>query len=95
MDSRLNDMHTQVLARMDRAERNTRWLIVVAAAVEAGLLGAFFKIMSFDQPTHWLILIAALLVYATLGIGLLALGSHANQNALRILAALEEAPDEA
>lgn len=77
------------LAAVDQAERRMHWLIAVAALLEAGLLIAFLKVMDFANTTHWLILIAAVLVYATLGLGLFALGVYAHHNTRRVLDAID------
>jgi hypothetical protein len=77
------------LARIDRSERRFKALIVLAALVEAICIGAFLWLMDFRERLHWLVLLAAILVYATLAVGLFALGAHVNAAVLRVLRAIE------
>jgi len=77
------------LDRIDHAERQYRMAFVAAAGVEALGLGAFVLLANFADRTHLLLLVASVLVYSTIGIGLIALGAHVNRCTLRILKAIE------
>lgn len=83
------------LSEMDKADRRVKQAILLAAALETALLGAFFYVMDFDSRQDWLLLISALLVYATLSASLLALGLRVRLGVLQVLQAIELlAPEE-
>ncbi len=77
------------LDTVDDAEKHFRRVVCLAALVEAVLLGTYLAVMNFGDRLHWLILIAAILVYSTIGVGIVALATHSHKNTLRILKALE------
>lgn len=85
---------TGALDQIDRTEHQYRLAFAAAAALEALGLGAFVLLANFGDRTHVLLLLAAVLVYSTLGIGLVTLGIHVNRCTLRILKALELAGKE-
>lgn len=89
MSNNLDEMRRVALDSVDSAARNLRYVIAVAALLEAACLTAFIYLMDFESRLHWLILIAACLVYMTIGIGLVALGSYVKLNTLRLLRAME------
>ena len=89
MPTKIDDIRKSALESIDVANRRVNWIMALAAAVEGGLLLTFFVVMDFDARLHWLLLISALLVYATLAVGLVALGSYVRVNTLRILKAIE------
>ena len=77
------------LDQIDRSERQYRTAFLMAALLEALGLGAFVLLADFHDRTHVLLLVASVLVYSTLGLGLVTLGAHVNRCTLRILKALE------
>lgn len=88
-----DQLRTQALAAVDRARTFFRACIVVAALVEAaGLLGLVL-FADFKDPTHRLVLVQTLLVYGTLGLGILAIGILVRQGTLQVLAAIESGID--
>ncbi len=77
------------LDSVDTAEKRVKQALVAAAVLEASLLATFFFLMDTGNRLHWLILVAALLVYATLSVGLLTLGTHVQACTLRVLKAID------
>lgn len=77
------------LNQIDRAERQYKLAFLAAAGLEALGLLAFILLADFKDRTHVLLLVAAVLVYSTLGLGLVTLGIHVNRCTLRVLKALE------
>jgi len=78
------------LDQIDRAERNFRRVILLAAATEALFLGLMLWIVDFKDRTQILILISSV---GTYGIGVLAvfaLGAHLNRKFQMLLHALED-----
>ena len=74
--TRLNQIRKDSLERIARAERHSRLATYGAAAVEAGLLGAFLLLADFSNRMHVLLLIATVAVYTILALGLLAVGAR-------------------
>lgn len=87
--TRLDEIHTDVLARMDRAERNYKLAFVAAAAVEAVFMIAFLFMADFHNRTHVLLLLGTVMTYSIIAVGLVALGAHVNRAILRVLQALD------
>ena len=77
------------LDRVDRTERQHKITFFGAAVIEAAFLLSFLLLADFSNRTHLLLLIATIAIYTILALGLVALGSHANRNTLRILRAIE------
>jgi hypothetical protein len=89
--SQLNEetIRRNVLDEVDRSATRYRLAFVAAVIVEASFLSAFFFLADFHNRTHVLILLAAVATYSIIAIGLMALGAHTKQLALRILKAIE------
>lgn len=77
------------LDRVDRTERNYKVTFFFAAVIEAAFLLGFLLLADFSDRTHMLMLIATIAIYTLVALGLVALGTHANRNTLRILRAIE------
>lgn len=88
MDS-LNGIRADVLARVDRAQRNYRLAFISAAAVEAAFLIAFVLLADFHNRVHVLILISTVTTYSIVILGLFALGAYVTRSVLRVLQAIE------
>jgi hypothetical protein len=86
--SQLDDVRSDVLARIDRAERNYKLAFAGAVAVEGFFLLAFLFLADFTNRMHVLLLLASVMTYSTLAIGLVALGAHLNRGILRVLQAV-------
>lgn len=87
--TRLDEIRTDVLARMDRAERNYKLAFIGAAVVEGLFLMAFLLLADFANRIHVLLLLGTVMTYSILAIGLVALGAHVNRAILRVLQAID------
>ena len=87
--SRLDQIRSDSLDRIERAERNKRLAIYGAAAVEAGLIGAFLLLADFSNRLHVLLLIATVAVYTIVALGLFAVGAHVSRHTQLVLRAIE------
>src|SRR5712691_5830641 len=85
----LDGVRSEVLARINRSERNFKVAFFAAVAVEALFLVAFFLAADFSNRMHLLLLIATVGSYSIVLLGLVALGAHMNRGVLRILKAIE------
>lgn len=90
----LDDIRRRVLDRADREERAWTGWLVAAAVVEGGCLLAFALLADFHDRLHLLLLIVAVLVYGTLALGILALGTYTRNWCRRILTAVERSAEE-
>jgi hypothetical protein len=93
MDKNLDDIRETTLARIERNERNYKLMFAVVGAIEIAFLAAFLLLADFSNRVHLLLLISSISVYTIIGFGLFALGLHVNQNALRIINAIESIED--
>ena len=85
----LDGVRSEVLARINRIERNFILAFFAAVAVEALFLVAFCLAADFSNRMHLLLLIATVGSYSIVLLGLAALGAHMNRGVLRILKAIE------
>ena len=85
----LDGVRSEVLARINRSERNFKLAFLAGVAVEALFLVAFFLAADFSNRVHLLLLIATVGSYSIVLLGLVALGAHLNRGVLRILKAIE------
>ena len=76
--------------QLARTRKVFRGLFTLASLLEAVLLVVVLLLADFDDPTHQLLLACSLLVYGTLALGLLALGSWLRLETLRVLVAIEQ-----
>lgn len=84
----LNEIRNDVLARMDRAQRNYKLAFMAGVALEGAFLLAFLFLADFSNRTHVLLLLGTVMTYSILAIGLVALGSHVSRSVLRVLQAI-------
>ncbi len=89
-----NSSHTDrargaALDRIERSERFRKLWVVATCATEVLFFVAFLWLADLSDRLHLLVLMAALLVYMTLGVGMITLWSHANVCTARILRALD------
>jgi hypothetical protein len=85
----LDGVRSEVLARINRSERNFKVAFLIGAAFEALFLVAFLLAADFSNRMHLLLLIATVGSYSIVLLGLVALGAHINRGVLRILKAIE------
>ena len=86
----LDEIRNDVLARMDRAERNYKLAFVAAVIVEGAFLLTFLMLADFTNRLHVLLLLGTVMTYTIVAIGLVALGAHVNRAILRVLHAIDE-----
>jgi len=84
-----DEIRRRVLDRMERSETMVKLAIVAAAIVEGACLILLLALIDFANRDQVIVLIAAVLVYMTIGLGLIALGAHVSRSTLRILQALD------
>ena len=89
MNKNLDNIRESTLARIERNERNYKLMFAGVAAIEIVFFAAFLLLADFSDRVHLLLLISSITVYTIVGFGLIALGLHVNQNALRIINAIE------
>ncbi len=85
----LDGVRSEVLARINRSERNFKLAFFGAVAVEALFLVTFLLVADLSNRMHLLLLIATVGSYSIVLLGLVALGAHMNRGVLRILKAIE------
>jgi hypothetical protein len=85
----LDGVRSEVLARIDRSERNFKLVFFAAVALEALFLVAFILAADFSNRVHLLLLLATVGSYSIVVVGLVALGAHVNRVVLRVLKAIE------
>lgn len=89
MSTGIEDIRTNTLQQIDRAERHYKLAFVGAAIVEVLFFAAFVLLADFSNRIHVLLLLTAVAVYTLVTTGLIALGLHVNRAALRIIKAVE------
>lgn len=87
--TRLDEIRNDVLARIERTERNYKLAFFGAAALEAVFLMTFLFVADLSNRTHVLLLLGTVMTYSILALGLVALGAHVNRATLRVLQAID------
>jgi hypothetical protein len=87
--TRIDDIRSEVLARIDRSERNYRLAFFGALALEGLFLMAFLFAADFTNRTHVLLLLGTVMTYSIVALGLVALGAFINRGTLRVLQAID------
>ena len=85
----LDGVRSEVLARIERSERNFKLAFLGAATLEGAFLVAFMLLADFSNRMHVLLLITTVGSYSVVVLGLVALGEHLNRGVLRVLKAIE------
>ena len=85
----LDGVRSEVLARINRSERNSKLAFLAAAAFEALFLVSFLLVADLSNRMHLLLLIATVGSYSVVVLGLVAIGAHINRSVLRVLKAIE------
>jgi len=88
-NANLDEVRSEMLARIDRSERNFKLAFCAAGAVEALFLITFLLMADLHNRMHLLLLIATVGSYSIVVLGLVALGAHVNRGILRVLKAIE------
>ena len=85
----LNGIRADVLARVDRAQRNYRLAFFAAAVGEGAFLSGFFLLSDLHNRLHLLLLISTVTTYSIVILGLFALGAYVTRAVLRVLQAID------
>jgi hypothetical protein len=88
-ESNLDGVRFEVLARINRSERNFKLAFYAAVVFEGLFLLAFLLAADFSNRTHLLLLMATVGSYSVVVLGLVALGAYVNRGVLRVLKAVE------
>ncbi len=91
---RLDSVRTEVMQRVDSAERNYRLAFFGGVVLEGLFLLLFLFCADLSNKTHVLLLIATVMSYSIVILGLVALGAHVNRTTLRVLQAIDAARDQ-
>jgi hypothetical protein len=86
--SQLDDIRNDVLAQVERTERNYRLAFFGAVMLEGIFLMLFLFVANLHNRTHLLLLISTVMIYSVLALGLAALGAHVKRSTLRVLQAI-------
>jgi hypothetical protein len=87
--TRTDDIRNDVMARIDRTNRNYRAAFFGAVALEGLCLMTFLFATDFTDRTQVLLLLATVMMFSVLGLGLVALGAYINRATLRVLQAID------
>lgn len=93
LDESLDGIRENVLARMERAERNMRLGIFGAALVELALIAIVLFMFDLNDRIERLIFVTSVLSYTIVILGLVALGAHVTRSVGRIIAVLPDGRD--
>ena len=85
----LDGVRSEVLARINRSEKNFKLAFLAAAAFEALFLVSFLLVADLTNRMHLLLLIATIGSYSVVVLGLVAMGAHIDRSVLRVLKAIE------
>ncbi len=88
-NANLDGVRSEVLARINRSERNFKLAFFAAGAVEVLFLVTFLLAADLSNRMHLLLLIATVGSYSIVVLGMVALGAHINRGILRVLKAIE------
>lgn len=88
-ETSLDEIRKKALLSIEKDERKLKLGIAGIAIYEGALLLLFIFMADWKNPTHQLIFVSSLLVYGTIGFGLVALGFFMKINTSRVLKAIE------
>jgi hypothetical protein len=85
----LDQVRAAALTRINRSERNFKLAFFAAVIVESAFVVSFLLLADLSNRLQLLLLISTVSCYSIVVLGLVALGSHINRSALRLLTAIE------
>ncbi|MCX6169559.1 MAG: hypothetical protein NTX65_09470 [Ignavibacteriales bacterium] len=85
----IDAIRKKALEQIEKREKNLKLGIIGIALYEFTLLLLFIFFANWSDKLHQLLFISTLLIYGTLGLGIVALGSFLNINTARVLKAIE------
>jgi hypothetical protein len=86
--SNIDGIRENALLEIEKNEKKLKLGIVGIALYEGTLLLLFILMADWKNQLHQLLFISSLLVYGTLGLGIVALGVYVKINSSRILKAI-------
>ena len=86
---RLDRMREGVLDRMEAGQRFVRFVLGVAALLEAAMLIACILLVDWSDRTQVLLFVIFILSYFIVMLGMVMLGGHVTSSTARVLAALD------
>jgi uncharacterized integral membrane protein len=89
--TRIDDIRSEVLARIDKTERNYRLAFFGAVILEGLFLMAFLFAADFKNRVEVLLLMGTVMTCSIVPLGLVALGAYVNRGTLRVLQAIDAA----
>jgi len=89
--TRIDDIRGDVLAQIDRTERNYRLAFFGAVALEGLFLMTFLFAADLKNRTEVLLLMGTVMTCSIVPLGLVALGAYINRGTLRVLRAIDAA----
>jgi len=87
--TRSDEIRSDVIARIDRTNRNYRYAFFGAVALEGLFLMTFLFAADFTNRTHVLLLLGTVTTFSMVALGLIALGAYVNRGTLRVLQAID------
>ncbi len=88
-EEKLDEIRHKALEQIEKKERSLKFGIAGIAFYEGILLLLFVLNADWGDKLHQLLFISTLLIYGTLGLGIVALGVFQNIGTLRILKSIE------
>lgn len=88
-NTKLDRIRENALDRIEKSERQFKWMMLGAAIFEFFFLALFLFGMERGNRTHALLLLSTVGGYTIIVLGLFVLGIHSNRNTARILKAIE------
>ena len=85
----LDEQRRAALDNATKSEKQVRYFMYGIFVWEVVLLSIIILFIDFSNDLHVIIFLSTAIVYGTIGIGLMALGSFIRHNTLKVLAALE------
>jgi lysylphosphatidylglycerol synthetase-like protein (DUF2156 family) len=85
----IDAIRKKALEQIDKREKKLKFGIMGIALYELTLLLLFIFFANWSDRLHQLLFISTLLIYGTLGLGIVALGALLNINTAKILKAIE------
>lgn len=86
----ISSIHTSILKKIDKNERNYKIVFVVVALIELAFLITFILLADFTNRTHILILLSTIAIYSISIFGIVALSFFQQKLSLKIILAFEE-----
>ena len=89
MSANIDQLRSNTLIQIERAERHYKLAFLAAALLELAFFAAFLLLADLSNRSHLLLFVASVTIYAVLAVGLIALGIHVSRSTLRVIKAIE------